>query len=120
MWQRFLRYLSIGVINTGIHWALFLGLHGLLDLNQSVSNGAAFLAAVTFSFYANANVTFQARVTPVRYTFFVMFMGVLSFLVGAAADTWNLFPLVTLVVFSALSLVVGFLFSHYVIFRSPK
>lgn len=120
MWLRFSRYLSIGVINTGIHWALFLGLHGLMGVSQSISNGVAFLAAVTFSFYANANVTFQARATPVRYTFFVLFMGGLSLVVGAAADAWNLFPLVTLIVFSALSLVVGFLFSHYVIFRSPK
>tara|TARA_R110001599_G_scaffold353766_1_gene597010 strand:+ start:9353 stop:9709 length:357 start_codon:yes stop_codon:yes gene_type:complete len=116
MRARFSRYVSVGVVNTAIHWALFLALQGL-GLSQWASNGLAFLVAVTFSFYANAKVTFQAKATPQRYAAFVVFMGCLSVLVGAVADRLQLFPLVTLVVFSGLSLVVGFLFSQWFVFR---
>lgn len=116
MRERFTRYVSVGVINTAIHWALFLGLQGL-GFNQWSSNGIAFLAAVTFSFFANAKVTFQARATPKRYAIFVLFMGGMSVSVGAAADYLGLYPLFTLVAFSGISLVVGFLFSQWFVFR---
>jgi putative flippase GtrA len=116
MRARFSRYFSVGIVNTAIHWALFLALQGM-GLSQWASNGLAFLVAVTFSFYANAKVTFQARATPQRYAVFVLFMGCLSVLVGVVADRLQLFPLVTLVVFSGLSLVVGFLFSQWFVFR---
>lgn len=117
MLGRFTRYFSVGVVNTLIHWGLFLIVYGLLGVEQSLSNLIAFLVAVTFSFFANASVTFQAQATPVRYAAFVVFMGGLSWTVGEISDRSGFSPLFTLIVFSGLSLVVGFLFSHYVVFR---
>lgn len=115
--QRFSRYLSIGVVNTLLHWAVFLLLNLGLDVAQSWSNLLAFAVAVTFSFFANARYTFQAKATPLRYLLFTSAMGGLSFLVGAAADTLALAPLVTLVVFSGLSLVLGFAYSQWFVFK---
>lgn len=114
----FFRYLSVGVINTLLHWGVFLLLHLVFGLSQAWSNGSAFAVAVSFSFFANAAYTFQARVTLLRYVLFTVFMGFLSILVGAVADKLDLLPLITLVVFSALSLVIGFIFSKWFVFRS--
>ena len=117
MLRVFSRYLSIGVINTLLHWGVFLLLHFGVGLNQAWSNVIAFAVAVTFSFFANAAYTFQARATPLRYVLFTLFMGFLSVLVGAAADRLNLPPLVTLIIFSTLSLAIGFGYSHWIVFR---
>jgi putative flippase GtrA len=114
----FARYLSVGVVNTLLHWGVFLLLHLFWGVSQVWSNVSAFAVAVTFSFFANAAYTFQARATSLRYVLFTVFMGALSIGVGAAADRLSLPPLVTLVVFSALSLVVGFVYSKWIVFRS--
>lgn len=117
MLRIFSRYLSVGVINTLLHWGVFLLLHLGLSLSQAWSNVTAFAVAVTFSFFANAAYTFKARATPSRYVLFTLFMGALSVAVGAMADHLSLPPWVTLVVFSALSLVIGFAYSQWIVFR---
>lgn len=115
--KRFSRYLSVGVINTLLHWATFLLLNIGIGLAQSWSNLLAFAVAVTFSFFANARFTFHAEATLIRYLLFTGAMGGASYLVGAVADALALFPLITLVMFSALSLVLGFAFSQWVVFK---
>ncbi|GKX50976.1 GtrA family protein [Budvicia aquatica] len=120
MLKLFTKYLSIGVINTLIHWAIFAVLVYLLSMSQAVSNLLAFCAAVTFSFFANARFTFKAKATSSRYLIFVGFMGALSLIIGWMADKSKLSPIFTLIVFSAISLVCGFLYSKFVVFRSGK
>jgi hypothetical protein len=48
---------------------------------------------------------------------FITGMGALSLGVGHAGDVWRFHGLLTVTLFSALSLVVGFLYSKYVVFR---
>ncbi len=111
------RYVSIGVINTLIHWITFATGHYLLNLDQMLSNLIAFIVAVSFSFFANAKWTFKASAGLAQYILFTMFMGFMALTVGYTADKIHLAPLLTLIFFSALSMVLGFLFSNFVIFR---
>ncbi|MFC0266587.1 GtrA family protein [Kushneria aurantia] len=117
MQNQFVRYALIGILNTTIHWLTFLLLFALLG-SQSLANLAGYLTAATFSFFANARWTFKSEATTPRYIAFVAFMGVLSWGFGWAADAISLHPLLTLIGFSALSLVLGFLFSRFLVFRS--
>lgn len=115
----FSRYASVGVINTLLHWSIFALVYRCLE-SQSLSNLIAFCFAVTFSFFTNARWTFRSKATGRRYAAFVIFMGLLSWLVGKLADTVALAPLLTLAGFSALSLVLGFLYSRFCVFRSES
>lgn len=115
--ETFSRYMTVGVLNTLLHWCVFFALHAGMELSQAVSNLAAFLVAVTFSFLTNASFTFKARATWRRYVLFVGFIGGVSFAVGRLADVWQLHPLLTLMVFSAISMVAGFVYSNWVVFR---
>lgn len=115
--MKFLKYASIGVLNTGIHWGIF-GAMAALGLGQSASNVIAFLCAVTFSFFANAKVTFQARASAARYGLYVSFMGLMAFSFGSVADHMRINPLVTLVTFSAFSLVAGYIYSNLIFSRN--
>ncbi|MCL5427064.1 MAG: GtrA family protein [Gammaproteobacteria bacterium] len=115
--KRFSRYLSVGVVNTLIHWLVFLLLNLGFDIPQSWSNLLAFTVAVTFSFFANARFTFQAKATSKRYFLFTSAMGGLSFLIGTISDALAFAPLITLVAFSSLSLVLGFAYSHWFVFK---
>ncbi|WP_313328333.1 GtrA family protein [Pseudomonas qingdaonensis] len=115
--MKFLKYASIGVLNTGIHWGIF-GALAALGLGQSKSNVIAFLCAVTFSFLANAKVTFQARASAIRYGLYVSFMGFMAFAFGGAADHMSVNPLITLVAFSGFSLVAGYLYSNLIFSRT--
>ncbi len=114
------KYLTVGVINTLIHWGVFVMFLYLLHTNQAVANFVAFCIAVTFSFFANAKFTFKARTTTFRYVSYTGFMGAMSILAGWFADFFNLPALFTLVGFSAISLVSGFLYSKFVVFRSNE
>ncbi|HGC3514883.1 TPA: bactoprenol glucosyl transferase, partial [Escherichia coli] len=88
--------------------------------NQALANFAGFVVAVSFSFFANAKFTFKASTTTMRYMLYVGFMGALSATVGWTADRCSLPPIVTLVTFSAISLVCGFVYSKFIVFRDAK
>ena len=116
----FARYTSIGVLYTLIHWVVFGVCIYAAHTNQALANFAGFVVAVSFSFFANATFTFKASPTPMRYVLYVGFMGTLSVVVGWAADRCALPPMVTLITFSAISLVCGFVYSKFIVFRDAK
>ena len=120
LWKGFTPYAIVGVVNTLIHWQIFYVLNTAAGLDQAASNVAAFCVAASFSFYVNALYTFDERVSVRRYLIFVGFMGILSFIVGRVADVWRFNGLVTVVSFSSLSLVFGFFFSRFVVFRERE
>ena len=120
MLKLFAKYTSIGVLNTLIHWEVFGVCIYVAHTNQALANFAGFVVAVSFSFFANAKFTFKASTTTMRYMLYVGFMGTLSATVGWAADRCALPPMITLVTFSAISLVCGFVYSKFIVFRDAK
>lgn len=113
----FKRYMSVGILNTLLHWIIFSIAVYLLEISQAVSNLIAFLIAVSFSYVLNATYTFKKTLRVYSYFIFIFFMGALSFLTGTVADKLIWSPWVTLVIFSSLSLVLGFLYSKFVVFK---
>lgn len=120
MLKLFAKYTSIGIINTLIHWVIFGVCIYIFHTNQALANFAGFVVAVSFSFFANARFTFEAKTTTLKYMLYVGFMGTLSAAIGWAADECGMPPIVTLFVFSAISLVCGFIYSKYIVFRDSK
>ncbi|EOV5840164.1 TPA: GtrA family protein [Escherichia coli] len=117
MLKLFSRYVSVGVFNTAISWAVFaLCLYGM-HTTQAVANFVSFCIAVTVSFFLNAKFTFNSTATKSRYILFVGCMGILAYLTGLAADALHLPGVVTMVVFSGISLFIGFLYSKFVVFK---
>nr|WP_318382757.1 GtrA family protein [uncultured Enterobacter sp.] len=120
MLKLFAKYTSIGIINTLIHWVVFaLCIYGF-HTGQALGNFAGFVIAVSFSFFANARFTFRSSTTTMRYMLYVGFMGTLSASVGWEADRVSMPPLFTLILFSAISLVCGFIYSKFIVFRDRK
>lgn len=119
MIKLFARYASVGVVNTLIHWVVFTAFytHGQ---SQSLSNFAAFCCAVTFSFFANAKWTFNAEATTIRYLLCLFFMGGMASAVGLYADRTKANPIMTLVVFSFISLLCGFIYSKFIVFKEKS
>ncbi|QNP20366.1 GtrA family protein [Providencia rettgeri] len=117
MIKLFTKYFSVGILNTLIHWSIFGLLTVFLSTSQAIANLIGFIAAVSFSFFANAKFTFKAKATATRYISFTLFMGLLSYLTGYAADQLRLSPIATLIIFSSISLVLGFLYSKIFVFR---
>ncbi|WP_341961900.1 GtrA family protein [Pseudomonas sp. RC10] len=118
MGTTFFRYVSVGVVNTLIHWGVFALAFYLMGASQALANVLGFGVAVTFSFFANARFTFSADATAARYVLYVVFMGALAATFGFLAEHWALPPIVTLVVFSAVSLVCGFIYARFIVFSS--
>lgn len=120
MLKLFSKYAAIGVLNTMIHWVVFSVCVYALDTGQALANFGGFVVAVSFSFFANARFTFNSSTTTMRYMLYVGFMGTLSAAIGWEADNVGLPPLVTLIIFSAISLVCGFIYSKFIVFRDAK
>lgn len=117
VWKGFSSYTVIGIANTLIHWQLFFVLRAAFDVSQALSNFLAFCAAASFSFYTNAIHTFGMPASLKRYLMFMICMGSLSLTVGGVADHWHLPGIVTVMVFSLTSLVIGFLLARCLVFR---
>ncbi len=120
MLKLFSRYVSVGVLNTAIHWVCFGVMLSLIGMNQAISNLVAFCVAVTFSFFVNAKWTFKSKATTCRYVAFVIFMGVMAALTGYIADRLHATALITLISFSGFSLAAGFIYSKFIVFRDTK
>ncbi|MDQ9465305.1 GtrA family protein [Citrobacter freundii] len=120
MLKLFSRYVSVGVLNTAIHWVCFGVMLSLIGMNQAISNLVAFCVAVTFSFFVNAKWTFKSKATTCRYVAFVIFMGVMAALTGYIADRLHATALITLISFSGFSLAAGFIYSKFIVFRDAK
>lgn len=120
MLKLFSRYVSVGVLNTAIHWVCFGVMLSLIGMNQAISNLVAFCVAVTFSFFVNAKWTFKSKATTGRYVAFVIFMGAMAALTGYIADRLHAPALITLIAFSGFSLVAGFIYSKFIVFRDTK
>ncbi|MEI2263871.1 GtrA family protein [Erwinia sp. CGal63] len=117
MWKLFAKYMSVGIVNTLLHWISFSFFVYALSCSQSFANLLAFLIAVSFSFIANAKWTFKREATKTRYFLFVIFMGILAWLTGYIADRLHFPVIVTLITFSFISLTTGFIYSKLVVFR---
>lgn len=113
----FSRYVLVGISNTVIHWTVFFALCLGCHAPQAVGNLAGFVAAASFSFYANAVYIFSGRLSWSGYLLFMSLMGSLSLSVGHVADEQQSPLLVTVVVSSVLSLSLGYYCSRYLIFR---
>ncbi|XBS68687.1 GtrA family protein [Acerihabitans sp. KWT182] len=116
----FYRYVSVGIVNTLIHWAVFAIIRHEFTNNQAICNFIGFSSAVTFSFFANAKFTFRSESTIARYVLFVGFMGIMSIVFGLISDSLNIQGLYTLISFSLFSLVCGFLYSKYIVFKEAR
>lgn len=110
------RYSLVGVANTAVHWIVFALLF-MLGLNQATSNGLAFLVAASLSYVLNAHYTFDKKPHKKGYAFFVLSMGLVSIWVGWLGDVFAWPAILTLVLFSLISLVLGFAWSKWVIFK---
>lgn len=116
MFRLFQKYASVGVLNTLLHWGIFYVLYQL-GATQGMANVQAFLAAVSFSFVVNSRYTFRAGITGARYLLYTGFMGTMAFVLGRLADWIHLPAVITLIAFSGFSLIVGFLYARYMVFR---
>lgn len=115
--MQFLKYALVGVINTCIHWVSFFSLYLYFPSSQAICNFSAFVVAVTISFILNSRWTFKRKATKVRYILFTGFMGLVAVGVGAVSDAAKLNPVITVMVFSATSLFIGFIYSKFFVFK---
>lgn len=120
MMKRLSRYISVGITQIIIYWIVFSVLVYLFSYSQTISNVIAFLIAVTFAFFANARFTFEVQATTKGYLLFAGFMVLLSFVSGRLSDYYSIHPIITLIEFSAISLICGFIFSKFVVFKKAQ
>lgn len=113
----FAKYFSVGIINTLIHWIIFAIIVSITHIPQAYANLIAFIVSLTFSFFANAKFTFKKKATGGRYIAFISFMGMMSYLIGYFSDRINIHPIFTLLTFSTTSLIFGFLYSKFIVFK---
>lgn len=109
-------YSLIGILNTSVHWVVFYVLY-LRWGEQSYSNLIAFLCAATLSFIMNSKFNFKTKISINKYFLFLGGMGIISFIIGLFSDEFSLSPIVTLVVFSTASLMLGYVYSKFLVFR---
>lgn len=112
--SEFLRYGVVGIANTAVHAVVFFS---LLTLSQALGNCIAFFVAVTVSFFLNAHFTFRQRPTLSKFVRMTAVMALLSYASRRVGDVLSLNPVVTFLIWSAVSYVAGFLLTRYFVFR---
>lgn len=117
MLRHFTRYSIIGLLNTALHWGVFLFLTFAINQTQSVSNFIAFVIAASFSFYANARWNFSQKMNTGRYLLWLVIMGSMAILSGWAGEYCHIPAILTLIAFSFSSLLIGFIFAKFIVFK---
>ncbi|EFD1662970.1 GtrA family protein, partial [Escherichia coli] len=51
---------------------------------------------------------------------FVTFMGLISFLTGHLSDVFKLPPIATFLIFSPASVIIGFVYFNFIVFKGDK
>ena len=113
--RQFVRYGVVGILNTALHAAVFFSLVAI-GFAQAMGNFLAFLVAVTFSFFANARFTFSQRPSLAKFLKMSVVMAVLSICCGIVGDALAVNPILTFVVYCAVSYVLGFLLTRFFVF----
>ena len=62
----------------------------------------------------------MARATSGRYLLFLLFMGFMAAFFGHVSDAIGAGPVIMLISFSMFSLLIGYAFSKFIIFRRAK
>lgn len=115
--SEFLRYGIVGIANTAVHAAVFFSLVTFLTISQAMGNCIAFFVAVTVSFFLNAYFTFRQRATASKFIRMTVMMALLSYASGRVGDALSFNPVVTFLLWCAISYVAGFLLTRYFVFR---
>lgn len=110
--QYFSRYVLIGFINTFFHWGVFLIFAMGFELHQSISNAIAFSCAVVLSYVLNSTYNYRTNLSIGKFFRYFFCMGSLSFAIGFVAERLNFPYLFTLIFFSVISLVIGYILSY--------
>jgi len=113
----FIKYILIGFFNTVLHIGIFFTMYLFFNLSQSISNFFAFLIAVTFSYFINLKYNFKSKYNVKKYLHFVLLMGLISFVIGFISDQNQINPFATMIIFTLISLTLGFFLSKYFIFK---
>ena len=103
-----IRFAVIGVANTAVHAGVLMSLV-IWGYSQATGNFIAFLCAASFSYIANGALTFGVRPRVKRYLAFVVLSGIPAYGFGSIGDHLNLSPIITLVLFSTFSYIVGYI-----------
>lgn len=109
-------YCLIGVLNTGIHFLVFIGIVKCFH-SQTLANAFGFTVAVVVSFFLNSRFTFKKNPTGKRFFLMYFSMLCLSVLFGALGDICNIQPIVTFIVYCVLNPVIGFIVTKYFVFH---
>lgn len=115
--SEFLRYGVVGIANTAVHAVVFFSLVTFFTLSQAWGNSIAFVVAITVSFFLNAHFTFRQRPTVSKFVRMTAVMALLSYASGRVGDVLSLNPVVTFLLWCAVSYVAGFLLTRYFVFR---
>lgn len=109
-------YSLIGVFNTLLHSIVFMLLIAF-GVTSAWANGIAFLVAATFSFFANAKLTFRQTPNWFRYILFIIIMGLLAIATGWLTDFFRLPEILAVVFFAFISWIIGFISAKKIVFR---
>lgn len=117
--NEFIRFASVGVANTAIHWGIFLLLI-LSGTKQSSANLVSFSFSAIFSYFVNSFFTFKKKPAINNFIRFFVVMGMVSLTIGWIAEELSMEPVFTLITTSAASLFLGYLGSRFLIFNGGK
>lgn len=113
-YKEFICYGIIGVVNTGIHFIVFFILEKFSS--QTLANSVAFSVAVIFSFFCNSFFTFKERPTKRKFVKMYFSMLLVSAVFGYIGDTFQIFPLVTIILYFIFNPIIGFFVTKYFVF----
>lgn len=114
-WQ-FALYGTIGVLNTFVHWAVFLGVINSICSSYTIANAAGFIISASLSYLLNSTYTFKNPGKVSIYWIYNLLILLIAAGVGFVGEINELHPFIVLTSFSFSSLVVGFIFNKRYVF----
>ncbi len=114
MLKQFIKFSLVGLVNTAIHYGIFISLYEFLGVYHLFASGIGFCFAVTNSYVINKHWTFKSRGADVRREFTrFLIVNLISFSINLGSmailvELFSIHPPVAQLVTIGLTLAVNF------------
>lgn len=113
----FIRYNLIGILNTLIHWLMYLTLTLYLYLESIYANFISFFISSTFSYILNSKINYKVAVKKSSYLKFIIIIGFLSIIISGIFSYLNISNIFMLIFYTFTNVFLGYFFTKKMVFK---
>lgn len=115
--MNFLKYNLIGILNTLMHWSIYLILTLHFNYHSEYSNFISFLISASLSYILNSKMNYKTKINKRSYFKFMLIIGFISIFIAKLFLYLGINNLIMLISYTILNVFLGYFFTKKMVFK---